>query len=287
MTTWVAVLAHRDRPALADLLDNIRATQPGAQVVVFNGGSDPRLADGLGVEVCPASRPLRHGHLAAFHGSVLGWLAERDPQWVVTLDSDVLLVRPLPLHGADYLGPHLGEVRPGTPWRPGRRVLRGWPGWQDLLPVEHPLRCFNPVQCFGAGYVRGLAAWPARAALLDRVERAREVALEEVVWPTLARALGLQVAELPGGRALRLRPPTEAELRADLADPAVSVVHKVRTCPGAVERAAVAAHLHTSGAGWPDARAWAAGAGGARSRAGVRRDVLDRAARRLRRTLGH
>ncbi len=248
MSLCFAVLAHTDRPALADLVANLRTAQPGCEVVVFNGGLDLELAAGLDVEVCPTSRPLRHGHLAPFHGHVLTWLADRDLDWIVTLDSDVLLVRAgLEAHlsalAADYVAPHLSPVRPGTPWRPGRRFLRSWADWQPLLPVEHPWRCFNPVQAFGRGYREVFAAWPGRSELLARVDQAPQEALEEIVWPTVAGALGLRIAPLGGDDALRLRPPTPYELRDHLADPAVFAVHKVRTSEPAVERALIRGHL--------------------------------------------
>lgn len=241
-----AVLAH-DRPAaLAELVDALHLTAPGSEIVIFNGGRDPSLTDGF--DLCPGSRPLRHGHLAAFHDAALEWFAGRPGDWLVTLDSDVLPTRSgldehLATLGADYAAGHLSPVQPGTPWRPGRRFLRTWPLWQPVLGIEHPWRCFNPVQVFSRRYVDAYLAWPSRPALLDLVAASPHEALEEIVWPSVAAALGLRLAGLGGDGALRLRPPTPDELCEHLTDPAVHLVHKVRTTPDAVERLLIGAHL--------------------------------------------
>ena len=241
-----AVLAHEHPAALADLIAALSLTSPGSPVVVFNGGRDATLTDGF--DRCPGSRPLRHGHLAAFHDAALAWFDQQDGDWLVTLDSDVLPTRPgLDAHlaglGADYAAGHLSLVQPGTPWRPGRRFLRDWSRWQPLLAIEHPWRCFNPVQAFSRRYALAYLDWPGRPALLDLVAASPHEALEEIVWPSVGAALGLRLAGLGGDEALRLRPPTPAELGEHLADPAVFVVHKVRTTPDASERQLIGAHL--------------------------------------------
>ncbi len=241
-----AVLAHDQPAALADLVAALSLTSPGSPVVVFNGGPEGSLTDGL--ERCPGSRPLRHGYLAAFHDAALTWFGQQAGDWLVTLDSDVLptrsgLAEHLASLGADYAAGHLSLVQPGTPWRPGRRFLRDWARWQPLLSIEHPWRCFNPVQAFSRAYAQAYLSWPGRQALLDLVAASPHEALEEIVWPSVGAALGLRLAGLGGDEALRLRPPTPAELAEHLTDPAVFVVHKVRTTPDAVERRQLLAHL--------------------------------------------
>lgn len=246
MSLHFAVLAHAHPDLLAEQVSSLYAQHPGCTVVVFNGGTDPALTVGLDVEVCPTSRPLRHGHLTAFHASVMEWIGEREFTHLVTLDSDALPVRSGladRLAGAAYAGAHLGQVRPGTAWRPGRRFLREWPTWRPLLGTERPWRCFNPVQAFGQEYVEAFLRLPTRAALLQRIEQSRREALEEVVWPTLAVAMGFPPTRLPGDDALRLRPPTPYELRDHLADPDVFFVHKVRTDRHAPERRLIREHL--------------------------------------------
>lgn len=232
----LAVLAHEQRACLEDLLGNLAALAPSARVVLFNGGSDAELTVGLGPPTCPYSRPMDHHRVGAFHGLVMQWLSEEQllGDHLVTLDSDVLMLRQgLPEYlgrtmTAGYRGAHLGEIRPDTAWRPGRRFLRKWPGaWQDLFGVPYPYRAFNPVQVFSRTYVDAFISWPGRHRLMRAVEQTRLDALDEIVWPTLAAALGVGMQEDPGGHALQLRRHTPAELGQLASDPDVYFVHKV------------------------------------------------------------
>lgn len=235
------VLAHAHPGALAEQVADLRLVEPGCRVSVFNGGPDRELTSGLDVDVVPTSRPLRHGFLALFHALTLEWC---DPgERVVTLDSDAWVVRPFSDVDASYAAPHLSEVRPGTPWGPGRRFLPAWSQWQQVLPIEHPLRCFNPVQVFGPEYVERFRRWPRRPELLARLAASRLEALEEIVWPSLAAALDLQPAALDGDGALQLERHAPWALQTHLQDPHVRVLHKIGLEPGARDRSLVRAWL--------------------------------------------
>lgn len=283
------VLAH-DRPAtVRDQVANLRLTSPGCEVVVFNGGNDPHLVDGLDVEQCSASTPLRHRYLARFHGLALEWVGGRDRgvSHLVTLDSDVLALRPgfaerLADCGADYLATGLAPLLPGTAWVPGRRFLRAWPHWQPLFGTEHPWGCFNPVQVFGRRYVDGFLAWPHRERLLQQVAGTRVEAAEEIVWPTLAHALDLRAERLPGGRAVQLRRHAPAELARHLGDADEFFVHRVGTGLDDPDRAQVRAHLrgepHDAGA--PVADYWSTRPSRLRRLGGHAKDVVHAVQRR-------
>jgi hypothetical protein len=239
------VLAHAHPPALADLVENLQLLHPEARVAVFNGGTDPELILGIDVEVVPTSRPMRHGHLALFHALCMEWLADKAFDHLVTLDSDVLAVRPglADVLDADHLGAHLSQVLTGTPWRPGRRFLRSWPDWQPLFRVDHPWRCFNPVQVFSRRYVEAYLSWPRRGELLDRLHTTRMEAVEEIVWPTLARTLDLQAVALPGGAALTLSRHGPQDLERLLESPDVFFVHKVGMAYDDTDRRLIREHL--------------------------------------------
>ena len=245
-----AILAHAHPAALAEQVELLQLLHPGSRVVVFNGGSDRALTAGL--EVCPSSRPLRHGHLAPFHAATMEWLAEAPPDYLVTLDSDCLPLRPglrqvldgLAADGCGYVGAHLSQVLPDTPWRPGRRFHRAWSGpWQDVFDLPHPYRCFNPVQVFTAEYLRRFMEFPRRQALLDLIDATRLEAMEEIVWPTLAVTLGLSPRALPGGHALRLERHAPRELGALVTDPDVHFVHKVGMSSHDLDRQLVLDHV--------------------------------------------
>ena len=53
-----SILAHNNRPCLADQVRNLRTLAPGCEIILFNGGTDASLADGLGIECCPYSSPV-------------------------------------------------------------------------------------------------------------------------------------------------------------------------------------------------------------------------------------
>src|SRR5690348_1069416 len=94
----LAILAHNNRPCLDDFLLNIRAFVPSAEVVLFNGGRDHSLFDGLDLEICPYSHPLEYGRgggTAPFHFQIMRWLHEeqRDYEFLITLDSDMLFIK--------------------------------------------------------------------------------------------------------------------------------------------------------------------------------------------------
>ncbi|MCA1712102.1 MAG: hypothetical protein LC789_10895 [Actinobacteria bacterium] len=273
MTHYV-VLAHAHPAALGEQVEDLRLVDPGCRISVFNGGRDPQLTAGLDVEVVPTSRPLRHGFLALFHGLTMEWA--RGP--VVTLDSDAWVVRPLP--ELDYVAPHLAEVHPGTPWRPGRRFLPSWPRWKDLLELEHPLRCFNPVQGFGPAYAERFLSWPHRRELMDRIAATRLEALEEIVWPTLAVTLGISPQELPGSASLQLGRHAPRDLQRLLAAPDVHVLHKVGLEPGATDRRLVREHLHGDEPSFDMAPDYPVGPRPARPLAAAAKDLLHRAQRR-------
>ena len=247
------VLAHAHPAALADQVQGLRLLAPGARVVVFNGGRDESLTNDLDVERCPRSRPLRHGFLGPFHAAVLDWLGNDPPRHVVTLDSDALLVRSglgalldaAADEGCGYLGAHLAPFAGDTPWRPGRRFYPAWERtWQPVLGIPQPYRCFNPVQVFGAEYVRRLRLFPGREQLLQLIATTRRQAMEEIVWPSLAVAMDLAPRPLAGGRALQLGRHSPKALQQHLVDPEVFFVHKVGMAPDDYDRRLIREHIH-------------------------------------------
>lgn len=231
---------------LADQLQNLRVFSPGSRIVVFNGGTDRHLTDGLDVAVCPASQPLAHHRVGLFHGLVMRWLHDERTEFdlLVTLDSDMLLIKQgleerleAALSGADYSGAHPGVILSDTRWRPGQRFLAKWPGeWQGLFGIEHPRRSFNPGQVFSPSYVTAFATWEKRDRLLQMLAGTRLDALDEIVWATLGPALGLRTASHPGDRGLQLRRHAPVELADYLADPDVHLVHRVGMTVEALDR---------------------------------------------------
>lgn len=238
-----AVLEHRADEYLRDVVANLRAFCPTADVVLYWSGRPERCPDD--VPVVPASRPLAYGKLAPFFLDTFEWAADRDYDYVVNVESDMFLVRPgFPefldeaMRGYDYLGCqfHRGISRTSQ-WKPYRSLWRKpeLPHLLSVLGLEHLNQCFNPGQVFGIEYVRRLLASPSYSDIRRFVERnqggGRSYALEEILLPTLVDHLGLRARAYPAtaNKANRFRPYLSlAELTQAAADPDVYFVHPVR-----------------------------------------------------------
>jgi hypothetical protein len=249
-----AILAHNEPDCLKDLVVNLRAFAPGSDIVVYNGGRDQGLVDGLPVDVCPYSRPLAYERVARFHGDMMQWLHEsqRRYDYLVTLDSDVLLIKPgldqyLPRIMGDsaYMAVWLREVHPTTPWIVGQRFLLKWESiWQPIFDVANPIGCFNPCQVFRQDYADKFMRFPKRQLLMERIERSSLRDLEEMIWSTLAATLDCAPARypFPAETAVRyLRRHSAQEMQRWVNNPDVFFVHPITMQLDAPERRLVRA----------------------------------------------
>jgi hypothetical protein len=235
-----AILVHTNRDCVRDLVENLRTFAPGSRLVLFNGGSDPGLAHGLGVPVCPASGPTRWGWGNLRLLDTLEWVVQTgvDFDYLVNVEGDMLLVKPgfdawLPraLAGYGYMAVQLRRLDRAADWVVAQRFLPKWPRvWQPLFGIDAPYGCFMPGQVFSADCVRRMTAHPRLSAIRDAVVRSSVPSLEEVLYPTLAASTGVRMRPAPSAheQALRYRTPhREAELRSYVADPDVFLIHPV------------------------------------------------------------
>jgi hypothetical protein len=242
-----AILAHNQPACLEDLIYNLRAFAPGSDVVLFNGGRDPHLGNGLGVDVCPFSRPLRYEKLADFQLDTMRWLtAEQRPyEFLVTVDSDMLLIkRGLPdyleatMGESAYMAVGFGEIPPSTTWLTGRRFHYKWASvWQPLLGTRYPYGCFNPGQVFRRHYVESLMRFPNLDELRRRIDQSHIPALEEMLYSTLAVALNCAPRPWPNPAAIRfLGPHSPVDIARYRARPDTFLIHPVTMRVDAPER---------------------------------------------------
>lgn len=243
----VAILAHNNRPMLDESVRTVRKLEPDASVVVFNGGGDRLDTTGLDADVCPASRRLRYTNLGPFQAEVMRWLvsADRVPRFLVTMDSDALQIRgglaeslPRRMPDSAYMGVRFHRGLPGWKDTPlVRRARWKWQeGWARLLESEEVYHSFNAVQVYGAEYVERLARLPQLDEIIARSEVSRLRGLEEMIYPTLAVAMGCRPVQNPGGRAVQLRWHGAAELLGYLDDEDVHWVHRVSMDADASDR---------------------------------------------------
>lgn len=249
-----AVLAHHKRACLEDLVLNLRVFAPESDIVLFNGGKDPQLAEGLDIAVCPYSRPMRYDRLGRVQLDTMRWLYEegRAFDFLVTLDSDMLLIKPgfeqyLSAHMANsaYMAVLFREIPPWTNWKTGRRFHTKWERiWQPIFGTNYPYGCFNPAQVFRYDYVERLMSFPKLDELLSRIDHTSLFCIEEMVYATLAVTLVCEPRRYaePWSSAIRYRKRhSPHEIRAYLGDPDVFFIHPVPVDMDAPERRLLAA----------------------------------------------
>jgi hypothetical protein len=246
-----AVLAHAQPEALLEQADNLAATCPRSELVVYDGATDPAWRASVDLPFVAASRPLRHGYLSDFHYLAMRDALARHPSFdcLVTLDSDVFVAKAglepqlhALLRDFAYVGARLQPVVARSEWSTGRRFMYHWARyWQPLLRAPVPFGAFNPGQVFRRDLVEAIVGDESVPAVLDAVRGARSTALEEIVYPTLALSRGFPGTSHPGSHALTMRRYTEEELRWFALDPSVFLVHKVGTEPSAPDRRLVLA----------------------------------------------
>lgn len=249
-----ACLVHESPECVVDLVRNLRHLDPDSAVVLYNGGKNPRLLDGLflrgrdGVVVHPAPRPLEWGRLHDFAVDCMRFALEHVPFDALTVvDSDQLGLRPgysdrlaavlAENPGVGLLGSCPGVQRPGATaappaavahaefdlWRP---FLRQFPGGES----EFVHWTFWPSTVFTAAAAGGLVRMFDEDPLLaDLLRKTRVWATEEVILPTLVALLGLRVAANPCGYDyVKFRAAySAAQIDAALARPDAYWVHPV------------------------------------------------------------
>jgi hypothetical protein len=238
-TVEVVILAHEKRGALEELVDNVRFFVPEADVVVFNGGMDRALTEGLGVDTCPYSRPMRRGNLVGFYEGVLRWANERRarPDFHVVLDSDQLFMRTgfrdfleMAMSESEFMASGYLEPSPTyyALWNEVRRINYSWKWrWQSLYGLPHPSWGFNPGTVFRREFVDRVSHFANTPRILKLARRSRVYGIEEFVFSTLARRLGCNPIRHPGSLGLVSGYPSREIFERCFEDPDVFMIHKV------------------------------------------------------------
>lgn len=284
MTNLLACLVHENRPVVDDLVANLRAFHPGSPVLLYNGGPEAGLLDGLGrlegVVVHPDPTPQRWGALHGFALDCMRFALREVPFDTMTVvDSDQLALR----------GGFEEALAEAVRGRPRLGVLSSAPGRQPSRTREGPARTLYREAAlwrpFLARFPGGADAlvhwtfWPATVftragaealvGLFDTdpqlpglLRRSKAWATEEVLFPTFLAALGFEVGANVGSLDLvKYREVyTVNRLRAAVRRPDVFWVHPVPRHLDDPLRAFVREHVGRLGAG-----AGARGDGAARS----------------------
>lgn len=248
-----ACLVHESPECVVDLVRNLHYLDPAGSILLYNGGPDPELLrDGFpwhqyGVSIHPSPRRMSWGRLHGFALDSMRHALERIPfDFLTVVDSDQLALRPgYSAFIADFLRDRPGvgvlsslAARQGSAtriaparaaleeihlWRPflrrfpgGERKFVYWSFWPaTVFTREAAVRLTEFVD--GDGQFRRLLA------------RSRIYATEEVLLPTLAALLGLEVAPNPcASNWIRFREShSVAQLGQALAAPSAFWMHPV------------------------------------------------------------
>jgi hypothetical protein len=231
-----AILAHDNAACLAQQMEILKAFTPGSQFIVFDASSDGQITREIGIKSCQGSRPLKYGRLAPFHLAAMRAAATLgDYGFLITLDSDMLLIKSgltsylrRVMKDSEYMASHFQEVRWWLRSDSHRRFLYSWrQHWQSLLGTSRPYRVFNCFQVFRRELVTRILALKGIDEIVEATEseHTSHVALEEIIYPTLAVRLCARPIPYPGSFAISTDPVLVSDLVALRDDPRVVFVH--------------------------------------------------------------
>lgn len=231
-----AILAHNKPESLAEQLNILMRFAPTSKCLVFDASPYTNVCNQLGLVPCAGSRPLEYGRLAPFHLAAMRAAEElRNYEFLITLDSDMLLIRSgivdylrRVMRSAEYMASHFREVSCWLRSDSHRRFRYCWrPYWQELLGASRPYRVLNCFQVFRRTLVERFLTHPRIDEIIEATmpQRTALVALEEIVYPTLAVSLGAQAITYPGSYTIDTSPVSMSNLSAFRHDPNVIFVH--------------------------------------------------------------
>lgn len=247
-----AILAHADEGVLKNQIENLRLCNPGAKIVLFNGGRDPNFGQGVDVDICPYSHPLIRGRLERFLIDVMRWLFEIDSEYdfLIGLDSDVLFLKTgfeefveKRMLGYDCMGINMHvETDPNEVphWVPGQTMWKEWENWRSFFRSNYFCGTLNAMQVYRKEIVHKLMQNIDWRKLDDLLSTTQVYALEEILLPTLAVGSGAKYTTYPEktARYVRLEVPwTTEQVQEVTQDPYAYFIHPVtRTLDDPVRR---------------------------------------------------
>ena len=217
-----ACLVHENEDCIIDLARNLHYHDPGSRILLYNGGENINLLanrsqfEKLGAVIHPDPRPVKHGYLHEFALRSMQFAVDSFSFDTFTIvDSDQLLLR------SNYSG-YLAEFLKDRPeagmlssnparitadnkvnhvalqafkeyelWKP---LLASFPGGEEKFVHW----TFWPSTVFTAKAIHDLLRLFRENELLKKIISQTQIwATEEVVFPTLVRLLGYEIAQNP------------------------------------------------------------------------------------------
>jgi predicted O-methyltransferase YrrM len=216
-----ACLVHENQECVIDLIRNLRYLDPNSLILLYNGGSDPRLLDSgfpferHGAIVHPQPQPVPWGRLHPFALGCMQFALDHFPFRTLTVvDSDQLAVRSdYSAHLAGFLNGRSGVgmlgnssvcQSPNTRISPAQHAHKEIDLWRPFLrrfpDGEKKFVCWSfwPSTVFTAEAARDLTQLFATDNMLQQImARTKIWASEEIILPTLVALLGYQILTSP------------------------------------------------------------------------------------------
>ena len=211
-----AILVHENKELVKQLIENVRYYCPNSTMVLYNGGDDPTLCDGLGIPVCPSSRKLERGWTTIYFLEVMEWLEDlgMDYDYFINIDSDALFIKKgyeefiqTEMKDTDYMGVLLRI--PEDDWYIGEELKKDINRWKKLFNVNPFYGVFNVGQVISRSVVKALLDSKRKQKLKKALLKTISFGTDEVFFVNMAKELGFRLKKYPNkddNRIIRYRP---------------------------------------------------------------------------------
>ncbi|MFC0559387.1 glycosyltransferase family 2 protein [Halalkalibacter alkalisediminis] len=211
-----ALLVHKDRDLIKQLIDNVRYYCPNSAIVLYNGGDDPNLCKGLGVPVCPSSRKLERGYTTIYFLETMEWIEQMgmDYDYFINVDSDALFFRKgyeeflhEQMNETDYMAVKLRI--PEDDWYIGNELKKDIKRWRKLFSVTPFYGVFNVGQVITRPLVKALLNPARKEKYKKALLETSSFGSDEIFFVNVAKELGFRIKAYPNATdstMIRYRP---------------------------------------------------------------------------------
>jgi hypothetical protein len=190
------------------------------------------------------------------------WLAEtgRDVRFLITTEPDMALVKPgfveryemtMRQYNAEYLGARYWVSKPGY-YQIGLSTKRWKTHYQPILGTEDPSWVLSAGQVFTPTCIDRILSFPHLERLLGMFDNTGIWCPEEMLYPTLAAALGCNPFESPATPSTSVYRHPPSVLREFVEHPRIHWVHKVGTSQSDYDRIAISMLMEQGFVEWDE-----------------------------------